>query len=319
MARKEEFDHGEAAVGGFAGHFDRGKRPQEPQSLTRPRFRPGGQTGFFSRLHTISTFLLLHHAPIIIAVHGCVRVRASTEDIKLSGRILDERERDEGDHRFGQWTAGVRRALIVVVVFFIFQQITGINIPLYYGPHLLAPFFQSGSTALKAAVAGVQATLIISAVNVGATYFGFRYIDRLGRRKLSMGGYAGMAVFMIVSAIGVGYLTGIPEVVMVVTGLCLFIASFAMGVGGTGWLIQGEVFPTAVRGRAASVGTTADWLANFAVLIFFPIWQSGIGLGWVMVCFAALSVLAIAFYLPEAKGLSVEEITQVSNDRPIEA
>ena len=40
------------------------------------------------------------------------------------------------------WTRGVWRALIVVCVFFIFQQITGINVPLYYGPHLLGPLFQ---------------------------------------------------------------------------------------------------------------------------------------------------------------------------------
>ena len=34
---------------------------------------------------------------------------------------------------------------MVVAGFFIFQQITGINVPLYYGPHLLGPIFQ-GST-----------------------------------------------------------------------------------------------------------------------------------------------------------------------------
>ena len=44
----------------------------------------------------------------------------------------------------------------------------------------------------------------------------------------------------------------------------------------------------------------------------FPTWESGIGLDWVLVCFAALCVMAIAFvyrYLPETKGLSVEQIT----------
>jgi hypothetical protein len=96
--------------------------------------------------------------------------------------------------------------------------------------------------------------------------------------------------------------------------LNLFIASFAVGVGGTGWLIQGEVFPTAVRGRAAAIGATADWLANFALVLVFPIWQTAIGLAWVMVCFAALAVIALLFvaaYLPETKELSVEQITAI--------
>ena len=57
-------------------------------------------------------------------------------------------------------------------------------------------------------------------------------------------------------------------------GLDFFIASFAIGVGGTGWLLQGEVFPTAVRGQAAAIGATVDWLANFALIEVFPVWRT---------------------------------------------
>ncbi len=78
----------------------------------------------------------------------------------------------ERPQKLSQWTSGVKRALLVIVVFFIFQQITGINVPLYYGPHLLAPLFQTGgASALDAAIAGVKATLIIAAVNAATTYF----------------------------------------------------------------------------------------------------------------------------------------------------
>jgi MFS transporter, SP family, arabinose:H+ symporter len=43
------------------------------------------------------------------------------------------------------------------------------------------------------------------------------------------------------------------------------------------------------------------------------VWNSSIGLNWVLVCFAALCVMAIAFvfrFLPETKCLSVEEIVR---------
>jgi hypothetical protein len=43
-------------------------------------------------------------------------------------------------------------------------------------------------------------------------------------------------------------------------------------------------------------------------------WHNAIGLGWVMVCFAVISVLAVGFvyrWLPETKGLSVEEAVSV--------
>jgi MFS transporter, SP family, arabinose:H+ symporter len=36
---------------------------------------------------------------------------------------------EQARQRKTAWTAGVRRALIVVCVFFIFQQISGINVP----------------------------------------------------------------------------------------------------------------------------------------------------------------------------------------------
>jgi MFS family permease len=88
-----------------------------------------------------------------------------------------------------------------------------------------------------------QAAPILGAVNVIATYFAFRWIDKVGRRPLALWGHAGMAVFMLVAAAGVGFLTGVPKTVLVMVGFSVFITSFAIGVGGTGWLIQGEVFP----------------------------------------------------------------------------
>ena len=171
----------------------------------------------------------------------------------------------------------------MVCVFFIFQQITGINVPLYYGPHLLGPLFQGSNSLVDKTISGVEVTLMLTVVNVGATYFAFRYIDKVGRRKLAMGGYTGMAVFALVAAGGLEYFTATPRIVVVMIGLAGFIASFAIGVGGTGWLLQGEVFPTSVRGQAAATGATVDWLANFALIEVFPVWmrrhRPGLGAG----------------------------------------
>jgi MFS transporter, SP family, arabinose:H+ symporter len=94
---------------------------------------------------------------------------------------------------------------------------------------------------------------------------------------------------------------------------------FAVGVGGVGWTLQGEVFPTAVRGQAAAFCAMIDWLANFLLVEVFPVWQNAIGLGGVLVCFAALSALAIVFvwkFLPETKGLPVEEIVRIFEQNP---
>ncbi|NUR27946.1 MAG: sugar porter family MFS transporter, partial [Catenulispora sp.] len=195
-------------------------------------------------------------------------VDVSTDEVRdAAAEITAETtaEKETGSRR-RLWTPGVKRALMVVCVFFTFQQITGINVPLYYGPKLLGPLFQTGDSKVAEVLAGVQVTAIMTVVNVAATYLAFRYIDRAGRRPLAIGGYAGMAVFALVAGAGLTWFTGDARITVVMVGLCLFIASFALGVGGTGWLIQGEVFPTEVRGQAAAIAATVDWVANFAII-----------------------------------------------------
>jgi MFS transporter, SP family, arabinose:H+ symporter len=239
----------------------------------------------------------------------------SEEEVRRTAGRIEEAEADRAEQRKQLWTPGVKRALVVISVFFVFQQVTGINVPFYYGPQLLGGLFKNpGDTAVHAAIAGLVSAAILGAVNVIATYFGFRWIDKMGRRPLALAGFAGMAVFMLVAAVGVAWLTGTPKVVVVMVGFSIFIASFAMGVGGTGWLLQGEVFPTAVRGRAAATGAGVNWIANFALIEAFPVLQSSIGLPWVMVLLSGLCVLAILFvhrFLPETKELSVEEVVAV--------
>lgn len=165
-----------------------------------------------------------------------------------------------------------------------------------------------------AAVRGLEATLVLAAVNIAATYIGFRNIDTLGSRALSQLGFGGMAVFMLLGAATLllhGTLHGTLRAVLVLVMLAGFVVFFAFGVGGAGWIIEGEYFPTEVRGRMAATVAFIDWIANFAVVQLFPVLQQGLGLAGVMVMFAVLSMLAVGFvpiWLPETKGMSVEEI-----------
>lgn len=208
-------------------------------------------------------------------------------------------------------TRGVKRALVIAGIFMIFQQITGINVAFYYGPKVLLPYFSTAHmTAVMAAVRGTEATLVLAAVNVAATYIGFRNIDSFGRRGLSRLGYIGMAVFMVISALVLG-LSGVTRAAVVLIALAGFVTFFAFGVGGTGWIIEGEYFPTGVRGRASATVAFINWIANFAIVEAFPMLMNHVGLGGVMILFAALAVMAAIFvsrWLPETKGLSVEEI-----------
>jgi SP family arabinose:H+ symporter-like MFS transporter len=239
-------------------------------------------------------------------------IDVTEEQVRETAGQLAETERQLQQKTL--WTPGVKRALWVVCGFFVFQQISGINVPFYYGPQLMGGYFQQGNSAVDAAIAGVMAAAVLGVVNVVATFFAFRYIDKIGRRPLAMGGFLGMAVSILVAALGEATLTGLPRVWVVMFGFSLFISAFAIGVGGTGWLIQGEVFPTSVRGRAAAACASVNWLANFVIIQWFPTLNDAFGLAWVMVLFAALSLLAVIFvarFLPETKGMSLEDVAEV--------
>ncbi|MGN6127379.1 MAG: sugar porter family MFS transporter [Humibacter sp.] len=248
-----------------------------------------------------------------VKAFGTLGLEVTPEQVHAEAlAVHEEKERTVGQT---QWTKPVRRALLIVCVFFVLQQITGINVAFYYGPHLLTPYFaHPGTSAVQSEVFGVYAAGILAVVNVVATYFAFRFIDSIGRRRLAIGAYTGMTLFLLIGAYGASFMSGVPQLVVIMVAFSLFIACFAIGIGGTGWLLQGEVFPTAVRGRASGIGAAADWLANYALVLVFPILQVGIGLGWVMIIFAILCVIGVVFvyfFLPETKGHSVEEVVRL--------
>ncbi len=243
----------------------------------------------------------------VIAAMKKLDIEVTAEDVHAEAQSI-QRARDEAQSKT-KWTPAVRRALLVVCVFFVFQQITGINVAFYYGPHLLTPYIGTGG-AIQTEISGVIAAGVLAVVNVIATYFAFRFIDKVGRRRLAVGAYSAMIVFLLIGAAGTQFTTGTARLAIIMVSFALFIAAFAIGVGGTGWLIQGEVFPTAVRGRAAAIGAAADWLANYALVLAFPILQAGLGLPLVMVIFAALCAIGAFFvfrFLPETKGQGADE------------
>ena len=137
---------------------------------------------------------------------------------------------------------------------------------------------------------------MLTAVNVAATFFAFRYIDRIGRRKLAIGGYVGMAVFALVAAAGLTWFNATPRIIVVMVGLAAFIASFAVGVGGTGWLLQGEVFPTdgARHGRVDRRHRRLGGQLR-ADRGLPRSGRRGSASAGVLVCFAALALMAIGF------------------------
>ncbi|WP_281351100.1 MFS transporter [Acidianus brierleyi] len=185
--------------------------------------------------------------------------------------------------------------------------------PFYYGPYIFAPFFGS-SDGLSAIRAGIIATLIISATQTAIVLVALKYIDKIGRKGLGKLGYLGMAIFLAFGGVSVMLFSGIGKVIGLIISFIGFMIFFGLGVGGIGWTIQGEYFPTNIRGTMASLLAFINWTSNFVLIEVFPAWKAAIGLAPVMFSFAGLSIIAeilFLFILPETKGMSVEEIAEM--------
>jgi SP family xylose:H+ symportor-like MFS transporter len=204
---------------------------------------------------------------------------------------------------------GLRRALGIGVALAVLQQVTGINVFLYYAPEI---FKQLG--------AGVDAallqTIVVGAVNLAFTVVAIGTVDRWGRKPLMVVGAAGMGLSLL--ALGIAAQLHSVSVFMLLFVLG-YIACFALSVGPVTWVLLSEIFPTRVRGRALSVATFCLWTANFVVSQTFPMMDENPWLVgrfnhgfpfYVYALFCAVLVIVVWRLVPETKKRSLEEIEQ---------
>lgn len=196
-----------------------------------------------------------------------------------------------------------RKPLIIAVLIALFSQFTGINTIIYYGSLVFLEHVpkQTASTAL-------WANVMIGAVNFGATVLGMNLIDRVGRKPLMMGAFAGMAI----SLLGVSATIRAQSSAWLVVCLVLtYVACFAIGIGTGTWVLMSEICPTRIRGRAMSIATVFLWCGTLVVTLTFlslvrVLTAPGAFLLYAIVCIAAL--LFVKLIVPETKGRSLEEI-----------
>ena len=202
-------------------------------------------------------------------------------------------------------TPRLRRPLIIGIGLAMFQQITGINTVIYFAPKI----FQSAG--LSSAATSILATAGVGAVNVIMTIVSIRLIDRLGRRQLLFWSLGGMAVTLFVLA-GAFFSGASGQLAWVaVASVAAFVGFFAIGLGPVFWLLIAEIFPLAVRGRAMSLATVANWSFNLIVSATFLNLVGAVGSAGAFLVYGVLSLVALVFIalvVPETKGRSLEQI-----------
>jgi SP family arabinose:H+ symporter-like MFS transporter len=147
----------------------------------------------------------------------------------------------------------------------------------------------------------------IGGTNLLFTMFAMSIIDRVGRRTLLLVGAVGTAICLAGAA--AIFWTGRHEGLLVWL-LIGFIASFAFSQGAVIWVYLSEIFPTAVRARGQSLGSSTHWIMNALISWTFPIIAT-YSKAAPFVLFSGMMVLqffVVLFFYPETKNIVLEDM-----------
>ncbi|KAL2253235.1 sugar carrier protein C [Sesamum indicum] len=208
-----------------------------------------------------------------------------------------------------------RPHLTMAIAIPFFQQLTGINVIMFYAPVLFKTIGFGSDNALMSAV-------ITGGVNVIATIVSIYGVDKWGRRFLFIEGGIQMLICQVVVAICIGVKFGVngdpgelPRwyAIVVVLFICIYVAGFAWSWGPLGWLVPSEIFPLEIRSAAQSLNVSVNMVFTFAVAQVFMTMLCHLKFGLFLFFgfFVIVMTLFIYFFLPETKNIPIEEMVIV--------
>jgi MFS transporter, SP family, arabinose:H+ symporter len=231
---------------------------------------------------------------ILTRLHGARQADVELNEIRAS---LQERDAALGEVFGGR----MRRMVAMAMILAFFQAVTGINVVMYYAPTIFTTAHVGRGDALNHSV-------IIGLVMLVFTIISMLLVDRLGRRSIMLTAAAGMGAAL--TLLGVSFTNQDGSGTAMLAWILVYVAFFSVGMGGIYWVVVSEIFPTRIRGVAASFSVMCLWGGNYLVSQFFPVMLTALG-GDVFYVYAFMCLLCYAFiwrFLPETKGKTLEQI-----------
>ncbi|MGM7723862.1 sugar porter family MFS transporter [Metabacillus sp. Hm71] len=185
------------------------------------------------------------------------------------------------------------------------SQLTGVNSIMYYGTQILQ---NSGFETEVALIANIANGVI----SVLACLVGLYLLGKVGRRPMFITGLAGTTTALVLIGIFSIVFDGsewLPYLVLSMT--VMFLAFYQGSIGPLTWLTLAEIFPMRLRGLGMGAAVFCLWMMNFFVGLFFPVFMNSVGISMTFFIFAGFGILGLVFiinYLPETKGVSLEEV-----------
>jgi len=202
---------------------------------------------------------------------------------------------------------------ILAVVILACNQTTGINSVLNY----TVTIFQK--TGMQGAFANMS-DVAIKIMNCVMTVVACALVDKKGRKFLLKLGTGGIIVglcgvgtiFLAISKAWVApsMVTG----VLATAFFFMFIGFYAVGPGVCVWLALTELMPTRIRANGMAIAMIINQGVSAGIATVFPKWCSATNdngsVFFVLAGFTVIYFITAAFFLPETKGRTLEEVEQ---------
>ncbi|OEY99755.1 MULTISPECIES: sugar porter family MFS transporter [Stenotrophomonas] len=247
---------------------------------------------------------------VMTRLYGADEAQAKIAEIE--GSLAQDQHRPRLSDLVDKTTGKLRTIVWVGIGLAVFQQLVGINVVFYYGAVLWQAVGFSENDALLINV-------LSGALSIGACLLTVVLIDRIGRKPLLWVGSVGMAVALalMVVAFSSGHLAdgrlqlsdGMGRLALVAANV--YVVFFNMSWGPVMWVMLGEMFPNQIRGSGLAVAGAAQWSANFAITVTFPVLLASIGLAGAYGIYTVAAVASIFFvlrYVRETKGKELEQM-----------
>ena len=202
------------------------------------------------------------------------------------------------------WSPHYRYLVAAGVGVAAFQQFQGANAIFYYIPLIVE---EASGVAAQSALMWpiIQGVILV----LGSLLF-MVIADKFNRRTLLTLGGTVMALSFLAPTV-INLINPASDPMLIVVFLSIYVAFYSFTWAPLTWVIVGEIFPLVIRGRAAGMAASFNWIGSFAVGLLFPIMTASMPQAAVFAVFGVICVLGVLFVrtrVPETRGRSLEEI-----------
>ncbi|ORX74857.1 general substrate transporter [Linderina pennispora] len=229
------------------------------------------------------------------------------DDAKAQARAEEAPKVNVMDLILGRTPDNLRHQFIVVCMLMFFQQMSGINAVIFYSTQIFNRTTKDDPSQIPTTAQILSC--VISIVAAIFTFVGMLLGARFGRRTLMLLSHGTMALFSMLMA--VGSIKGIDG--LVITMVFLYNVFFNFGVGPLPWAAAAEMTPAYAMSAMAAIGGAVNYLFTFAIGVYFSPMQEAMG-DYTFFFFMGFNIAAFVFcffFLPETKGLKVEDVVAV--------